>query len=78
MIILFFFPSFFLLLVSDDIFTLWSVCPVVLQPNNGMGWGAANMGGDPDFGMWMDDLGENQSSIDQDDVSSQLSTRRTS
>lgn len=49
--------------------TRWPVRAFALQPNNGMGWGAANMGGDPDFGMWMDDLGENQSSVDQDDVS---------
>lgn len=36
---------------------------------NGLGWGNQQGGGDPDmFGMWMDDLGEEQNS-DMDDVS---------
>lgn len=32
-----------------------------------MNWGNQNVGRDPDFGMWMDDLGEDQSSVDQED-----------
>lgn len=41
---------------------------VLRQANNGLGWGTAPIEADPDFGMWMDDLGENQSNVDQDDV----------